>query len=234
MTKAARDSHEKLHGLSQRFRSYREAWTAGIETMRRLCRGDTPREVYGILAFLSLGMAIVETLRDRKNCGYCEEFQRDLGRWEILFNETADLEAFRDALKSMWGIVFDEYASNQREDIGEEILFRFQELASTLVSRANDLLGFDVNYDRGLELSQQSRSEIGKTHINDASNEFLDHPKIPRVSSSPQLEAIPLQHSNVSTLEDSIKADTSPFEPSVIFLVAGVIFAIVIIFLQGV
>ena len=231
MTKAARDSHTKLRDLPQQFRSYREAWRAGIETMRRLCRGDTPREVHGILAFLSLGRSIVETLRDRRNCDYIEEFQQDLDRWEMLFNETADLEAFRDALKSMWGIMFDEYA--QQESIDEDILFRFQELASILVSRANDLLGFDVNYDRGLESRQQNWSETGKTHINDASNEFTEHQTIPRVSSSPDPEVILPQLSSVSTLQENIKADTSPFEPIAILLVAGAIFTIVIIFLQG-
>ena len=231
MTKAARDSHTKLRDLPQQFRSYREAWIAGIETMRRLCRGDTPRKVHGILAFLSLGRSIVETLRDRKNCDYIEEFQQDLDRWEMLFNETADLEAFRDALKSMWGIMFDEYA--QPESIDEDILFRFQELASILVSRANDLLGFDVSYDRGLESKQQNRSETGKTHINDASNEFSEHQNIPRVSSSPDPEVILPQLSIVSTLQDNIRADTSPFEPVAILLIAGAIFTIVIIFLQG-
>ena len=237
MAKAARDSPSKLRDLPGRFRNYGEAWTAGIGTLRGLCRGDAPRDVYGTVAFLSIARAIVETLHDKKNCNYIEEFERDLDRWEALFKDRADLEAYKDAMKSMWDVVFDEYSSNQREDV--EALLRFQELASTLVSYANDVLDFNAFDDGGLEHSQQRwRERISKTHFTDIPNRFRDC-QVLRVTRPPQQELIPPLPPDpsfcpsTSALGASIKADSSPFEPVAILLIAGAIFAIVIIFLRG-
>jgi hypothetical protein len=232
MTKSAQNSQTRLRDLPRQFHNYREAWRAGIETMREVSRGETPRGVYETLAFLSLGRAIVETLRDRKNCDYLEDFEQDLGRWGQLFKNAEDLEAYEEALNLMWGVVYNESTSRERGCMDEDTLIRFQELASTLVGRANDLLGFEASYDRRSEHYQQGRPKIGQIPIEDIPHRFSDH-RNPGAKSSSQLEAAPLQHLNPSNLFDSMKTDTSSFEPVVLLLVAGAIFAVVVIFLEG-
>ena len=232
MTKSAQNSQTRLRDLPQQFHNYREAWRAGIETMREVSRGETPRGVYETLAFLSLARAIVETLRDRKNCDYLEDFEQDLGRWGQLFKNAEDLEAYEEALNLMWGVVYNEHTSRDRGHMDEDALIRFQELASTLVGRANDLLGFEASHDRRSEHYQQGRLKIGQIPIEDVPHRFSDH-RNPGAGTSSQLEAAPLQYPNSSNIFDSMKTDTSSFEPVVLLLVAGAIFAVVVMFLEG-
>ena len=232
MTKSAQNSQTRLRDLPQQFHNYREAWTAGIETMRGLSRGETPRGVYETLAFLSLGRAIVETLQDRKNCDYLEDFEQDLGRWGQLFNNAADLEAYEDALNLMWGVVYNEYTSREQGRIDEDTLIRFQELASTLIGHANYLLGFEAFHDRRSEHYEEGRPKIGQIPIEDVPHRFSDH-RSPGAKSSSQLEAVLPQNANSSNIFDSMKTDTSSFEPVVLLLVAGAIFAVVVMFLEG-
>jgi hypothetical protein len=232
MTKSAQNSQTRLRDLPRQFHNYREAWRAGIGTMRELSRGETPRGVYETLAFLSLGRAIVETLRDRKNCDYLEDFEQDLGRWGQLFKNAEDLEAYEEALNLMWGVVYNESTSRERGCMDEDTLIRFQELASTLVGCANDLLDFEASHDRRSEHYQQGRPKIGQIPIEDVPHRFSDH-RNPGAGSSSQPEAAPLQYPNSSNIFDSMKTDTSSFEPVVLLLVAGAIFAVVVIFLEG-
>jgi hypothetical protein len=232
LTKSAQNSQTRLRDLPRQFHNYREAWAAGIETMRELSRGETPRGVYETLAFLSLGRAIVETLRDRKNCDYLEDFEQDLGRWGQLFKNAEDLEAYEEALNLMWGVVYNESTSRERGGMDEDTLIRFQELASTLVGRANDLLGSEASHDRRSEHYHQGWSEIGQIPIEDVPHRFSDY-RNPGAKSSLQPEAAPLQHLNSSNIFDSMKTDTSSFEPVVLLLVAGAIFAAVVMFLEG-
>ncbi|KAH6699677.1 ankyrin repeat-containing domain protein [Leptodontidium sp. MPI-SDFR-AT-0119] len=232
MRKSAQNSQTRLRDLPQQFRNYREAWTAGIETMRELSRGEKPPGVYETVAFLSLGRAIVETLRDRKNCDYLEDFEQDLGRWGQLFENAADLEAYEDALNLMWGVVYNEYTSRERGRMDEDTLIRFQELASTLVGHANDLLGSEAFHDRRSDHYQQGRPKIGQIPVEDVPQRFSDH-RNPRAKSPFQLEAPLLQNLHSSNIFDSMKTDTSSFEPVVLLLVAGAIFAVVIMFLEA-
>jgi hypothetical protein len=232
MTKSARNSRTRLRDLPQRFQNYREAWTAGIETMRELCRGENPPGIYETLAFLSLARAIAETLRDRKNYDYLEDFERDLGRWGQLFENAADLEAYEDALNSMWGVVYNDPTSRERGRFDEDTLIRFQELASTLVGRANDLFGFDAFNGRRSGHYQQSRLKVGQVPIEDVSHRFSDHQSLGARSPS-QIEATPLKPLNSSKILDSMKTDTSSVKSVVLLLVAGAIFVIVVMFLEG-
>ena len=232
MTKSAQNSRTRLRDLPQHLRNYREAWTAGIETMRGLSRGQTPRGVNETLAFLSLGRAIAETLRDRKNCDYLEDFERDLGRWGQLFENAADLDAYEEALNLMWGVAYNDPTSRERGRFDEDILIRFHELASTLLGRANDLLGFEEFHDRSSEHYQQSRPKIGQIPIEDVPHRFLDY-QSPGAESPSQIEAAPLQHLNSSNIFDSMKTDTSSVKSVVLFVVVGAIFAIVVMFLEG-
>jgi ankyrin repeat protein len=232
MTKSAQNSQTRLRDLPQQFHNYREAWTAGIKTMRELSRGETPRSVYNTLAFLSLGRAIVETLRDRKNCDYLEDFEQDLGRWGQLFENAADLEVYKDALNLMWGFVYNEYTSREQGYVDEDTLIHFQELASTLVDSANDLIGSEAFHDRRSEHYQQGRPGVDRILVGDVPHRFSGH-RSPEAKSPSQLEAAPHQYLNSSNIFDSMKTDTSSFEPMVVFLVAGAIFAIIVMFLEG-
>jgi ankyrin repeat protein len=232
MTKSAQNSRTRLRDLPQQFHNYREAWTAGIETMRELSRGEKPSGIYETLAFLSLGRAVAETLRDRKNCDYLEDFERDLGRWGQLFENAADLEAYEDALNLMWGVAYNDPTSREQGHFDEDTLICFRELASTLLSRANDLLGFEAFHDRRSEHYQQSRPKIGQIPIEDVPHRFSDH-RSPGAKSPSQIGAAPLQHFNLSNIFDSIKTDTSSVKSVVLLLVFGAIFAIVVMFLEG-
>jgi ankyrin repeat protein len=232
MTKSAQNSQTRLRDLPRQYHNYREAWRAGIETMRELSRGEIPRGVYETLAFLSLGRAIVETLHDRKNRDYLEDFEQDLGRWGQLFKNAEDLEAYEEALNLMWGVVYNESTSRERGRMDEDTLIRFQELASTLVGRANDLLGFEASRDRRSEHYHQGWPKTGQIPIEDVPHRFSDH-RNPGAGSSSQPEAAPLQYPNSSNIFDSMKTDRSSFEPVVLLLVAGAIFAVVVMFLEG-
>jgi len=132
----------------------------------------------------------------------------------------------------MWGVVYSEYKSRERGRMDEDTLIRFQELASTLVGRANDLLGFEASHDRRSEHYQQGRPKIGQIPIEDVPHRSSDH-RNPGAGGSSQPEAAPLQYPNSSNIFHSMKTDTSTFEPVVLLLVAGAIFAVVAIFLEG-
>jgi hypothetical protein len=143
-----------------------------------------------------------------------------------------DLEAYKEALNLMWGVVYNESTSRERGRMDEDTLIRFQELASTLVGRADDLLGFEASRDRRSEHYHQGWPKTGQIPIEDVPHRFSDH-RNPGAKSSSQLEATPLQHLNSSNIFDSMKTDTSSFEPVVLLLVAGAIFAVVVMFLEG-
>ncbi|KAH9208144.1 hypothetical protein DL95DRAFT_395524 [Leptodontidium sp. 2 PMI_412] len=132
----------------------------------------------------------------------------------------------------MWGVLYNEYTSRERGRMDEDTLIRFQELASTLVGHANDLLGSEAFHDRRSDHYQQGRPKIGQIPVEDIPQGFSDH-RSPGAKSPFQLEAPLLQNLNSSNIFDSMKTDTSSFEPVVLLLVAGAIFAVVIMFLEA-
>jgi hypothetical protein len=87
MIKAAQRSPTQFLELSQRFWGYREAWSAGIRTLRGLCSGESPRDVGDTIAFLCLAKAISETLQRTGTCDESKQFFRDLDRWQLLSSQ---------------------------------------------------------------------------------------------------------------------------------------------------
>ena len=240
MIKASQRSSTQFRELSQRFRGYREAWSAGIRTLRNLCSGESPRYVGDTIAFLCLAKAISETLQRTSICDQSEQFLEDLDRWQVLFTSKADRDSYRDAIHSMWGVVLDENVSSPRQ-VDSDVLVHFQGLASTLVNQASESLGFDTLNDTGLECSQQwwqlrnnivpsstdSSNNIPDLHPTgggDAQSQEIVHPQPPD----------PADCSTRMILRQEVEADVSSatVKPMVILLMAGAIFAIVVIFLQ--
>ena len=241
MLQATQSSSTEFRELSQRFRYYQEAWAAGIRTMRGLCSGEPPGNVGDTIAFLCLARAISETLATDAY-DYNEQFLQGLGRWQVLFaSRETDLDAYRDAVQSMWDIVLDEIVSSQRQDDIREALLHFQAMASTLISLASKSLGFSYLNDPGLECSQQRWRLRNSQTLSDIDlSDNISDPYFSGASGAQAPEAIYPQLpdqaicSNGSALRVQIENDlsSSSINTTVILLMAGAIFAIVIIFLQ--
>jgi ankyrin repeat protein len=239
MIKASEGSSTEFRELSERFRDYREAWAAGIRTMRGLCSGESPGNAGDTIAFLCLASALSETLRKTGACDCSEQFLQDLGRWQVLFDSKADLDAYRDAIHSMWGLALDENGSYPGQADTLEALTRFQALASTLISRASESLGLDALGDTGLECSQQRwrmRNEqvLSKPDLSDnIPNLHLSSAAQLSESTHPQ-PLDPAIRFNKSSLREEIETDIASASIShvVVLLMAGAIFGIVVLFLQ--
>jgi hypothetical protein len=240
MIKAAQRSSTQFLELSQRFWGYREAWSAGIRTLRGLCSGESPRDVGDTIAFLCLAKAISETLQRTGTCDESKQFFQDLDRWQNLFNSEADRDSYRDAIYSMWGVMLDENFSSQGQ-VDASVLIHFQGLASTLVTQGSKLPGFNALNDTGLGSSQKGwllRNGIipSRTDPSDITPDLrcslgsgvqpqkIIHPRAPDSAVCTTRKA----------LRQELETDVSsaPIEPMAILLMAGAIFAIVVVFLQ--
>jgi hypothetical protein len=199
-------------------------------------------------------MAIVKSLGDNGYHECLEEFLGDLSRWQELFRSNAEeLAAYRDVMHSMWGVVLDPVTDSRRdrgwlrfwgwaEVVDEEALIRFQHLASSLVSHANEFFDLEVFGNEGLERSQHKWLErTSQTlSINDPPNNTANL-RFSEVSSAELWEPVPLRppdpslSSNIIPLRERIEVDVSDpvVDPMVTLLIAGAVFAIVIVFLQG-
>ncbi|KAF6821870.1 hypothetical protein CMUS01_11316 [Colletotrichum musicola] len=129
--------------------------------MRSLCQGRAPPTVLDVIQFLCVAKAMEETLGKMLCEGYLETFLSDLHRWQALFassERTADLETYKDAVRSLWGVELEE-----RADISADInvLGKFQSLASSLAARAGILL--DDAFHNGSE-PVENKTEGGGGH----------------------------------------------------------------------
>ena len=249
MIKASQGSSTEFRELSERFRDYREAWAAGIRTMRGLRDGEAPGNTGDTIAFLCLARAMSETLRNTGACDFSEQFRQDLFRWQVIFTSEADLDAFREAIHSMWGLEFDKPGSYLPQADPDEALKHFQTLALTLISEASESLGFDALADTGLECSQQRwRMRNGQALPKpDLSGNISNHDLF-ETSTAQFPEAThprppdPAICSNKISLSGKIETDLSSdaivddesatMVAKVTLLMAGAIFGIVLLFLQ--
>jgi ankyrin repeat protein len=238
MINVGQGSSTKCRSLAQSFRNYRDAWAAGTSAMRGLCLGGRPETFHDTMSFLCLARAIVETLGNSGHGDYLEHFLLDLNRWQELFRSNAEeFDAYREAVYSMWGVLLD-----QTEVVYEDALISFQQLASTLIHHAKESLDLDVFGNEGLEPSQrrwlERTSQILSTNDQAANAEGE---RSYGVDNTQQLEPGPLWDLDpppptiIVPLKERIKNDASSpvVEPMVILLMAGAVFAIVIVFLQG-
>jgi hypothetical protein len=199
-----------------------------------------PRNLGDTIAFLCLAKAISDTLQRTGTCDQSEQFFQDLDRWQLLFKSKADRDSYRAAIHSMWGVILDGKLSSQSQ-VDPDVLIHFQELASTLVSQASESLDFEALNDTGLGSSQQrwqlrngiipsntdSSDIIPDLHSSLGSGAQLDeivHPRAPD----------PAVCSTRKTLRQELEVDASSasIEPMAMLLMAGTIFAIVIVFLH--
>ncbi|PQE23546.1 multiple ankyrin repeats single kh domain protein [Rutstroemia sp. NJR-2017a BVV2] len=242
MIDASRRSSTGFRELSQTFPRYREAWSAGIRTLRSLCGGAPPINLSNTIAFLCLAKAISEALQELGGCDRSEQFLLDLDRWQLIFKSKADSDPYRDAVYSMWGVTLDENLSNQNQVDSDDLLY-FQELASTLVSHASESFDFDAGTgalnDTGLGASQQRwqlRNEMNPPGTNSSA---IPPGSIQTTDAQPPefvppLPPDPQVRSTERNLSQAVAADISSatIEPIVTLLMAGMIFALVVIFLH--
>jgi hypothetical protein len=140
----------------------------------------------------------------------------------------------------MWGVILDENLSSQSQ-VDSDVLRHFQELASTLVSQASESLDFDALNDTGLGSSQQ-RWQLGNGIIpssTDSSDIIPDlHPSLRSGTQSQETvhprTPDPTVCSTRKALRQELEVDVSSasIEPMAILLMAGTIFAIVVVFLH--
>jgi hypothetical protein len=240
MDEAAQSSTTELQQLGKSFQNHREAWAAGIRTMRRLCNGKSPQGLHNIAAFLCISKAMSETLDGAKDGYYSTQFLHDVERWQVLFT-SEELGAYQELVYSMWGVCLSESASQSWEASDILILTHFQSLFSALISQ-EDNLSFPHTHKHGLESSQRrflSRNYQTSAHLStEASVSTLD----PREGKDSQSqEALPPEPPDIhfspktNCLEANIENDLSAarLNVTVVLLMAGAIFAIIIIFLQG-
>ncbi|KAL0933744.1 rolling pebbles-like protein [Colletotrichum truncatum] len=238
MLTAASKSSTKFKELSSRLSDYRDGWTAGINAMRRLCRGEIPVSIHDTIPFLSLARAMVEALDGFHHSDYMVDFNSDLKRWQMLFtseDKATELEAYRDAVWSMWGVqvTFD---STENLDTDDTVLQRFHDLAATLATKADAFLGggplsnADVIMNEPARLFEATPYHGETTEHSDDRYQHREKDRIPKLQqpTPPEQPGEPPSR----TLAEEIKKDPTILEPLATLLIAGAIFAIIIIFIQ--
>lgn len=240
MTEAMLDSSAEFSQLGTRFLNHREAWSAGINTMRRLCNGKPPRGLQNTIAFLCISRAMSETLDSTNDTDYVSQFDEDLERWQVIF-KPEELGVYRELIHSMWGTVLSEKTSKSWKASDFLTLTHFQALLSTLIRQSNEPVNIYGPHNQSLRCSQQTfiarnhqasaEPEVDLPTANSGSSDSFDpqppdciEPKPPDISIAPKK----------TSLEEHIKNDISTcfLDAIVVLLMAGAIFAIVVIFLQ--
>jgi hypothetical protein len=240
MTEAMLDSSADFSQMGTRFKNHREAWNAGISTMRRLCNSKPPRGFQNAIAFLCISRAMSETLDSTNGSDYTSQFLEDLDRWQVLFT-SRELEAYRELIHSMWGIVLSENMSKSWKASDFLTLTHFQALLSTFIRQTNEPVNLHGPHDQSLRCSQQNflarshqtsaESEVDLRTENLESSDRSNPPPPDSIEPKPPdipiaLEKIPLKEH----IENDISA--ASLDVIVVGLMAGAIFAIVIVFLQ--
>jgi len=240
LEEAAQSSSTEVQQLGKSFQNHREAWAAGIRTMRRLCNGKLPQGLHNIAAFLCICKAMSETLDEAKDGYYSTQFLHDVERWQVLFT-SKELGAYQELVYSMWGVCLSESASQSWEASDLLTLTHFQSLVSALINQEENL-SFHNSHKHGLESSQRkflSRNCLPSAHQNRAASVSTLDPSEGKDSQS--LETLPPEPPDIpfspktNCLEANIENDLSAarLNVTVVLLMAGAIFAIIIIFFQG-
>ncbi|KAH8756492.1 hypothetical protein F5882DRAFT_418277, partial [Hyaloscypha sp. PMI_1271] len=153
MTNAAQRSSTTFRELGRIFQGHRDTWEASIRTVRSMARGERPT-LANTIAYLCFVKAISDTLQSDTTYDYTEPFFQDLARWELLFTQESDRDAYRDAIHSMWGVALNEKMSSEGQ-VDNDLTMRFFSLASTLISDVSEHFDLD-RLNRGFERSQHA------------------------------------------------------------------------------
>lgn len=239
MVSSASGSATEFRRLSASFLHYRDTWDAGIHTMRNLCGGHFPKSIAETIPFLCLARAMVETLKDLYYGNYLEDFIADLPRWQMIFSsndQQQDLETYREAIWSMWNVRVD---SVEAPDF-DETVERFHDLASALASKADLIYGASSP-----NTSEMSKQDCGGEQRQTASGIWVEGAKPSSDDASPfvtQDDTVLIEDHLLTpkswstpgrTLAEEIRRDPTIVEPLATFLIAGAVFAIIIVYLQG-
>jgi ankyrin repeat protein len=231
-------------------RASRRAWATGVNVMRKLLRGELPETLNETIMFLAIVKAI-STIKDSHEVSdHAAQFSNDLSRWQILFStEDGNLEAFREAVNSIWRVVLENNENVFAPDC--ESLLKFQDMALSLVNESIHFFMFD-DIENGALLSSQQRwrlrlgqSKMGSHGIDgvDVSRQFDGNMSNTSNDSDPNA-SFSSSPANLSEGEDSkgvplrqsMRDDDwafSRFNPLIVLLMAGAIFGILIAFLIG-
>lgn len=208
--------------------------------MRRLCNGKPPRGLQNAVVFLCISRAMSETLDSTSGSDYTSQFLEDLERWQVLFT-SKELEAYRELIHSMCRIVLSENKSKSWK--ASDFLTSTQLPSLFLYAHPSNQRASQLHrpHDQSLRCSQQRflarsyrTSAEPKVDLPTANLDSSDgsnsqppdgiEPKPPDIPIAP--EKIPLKEH----LQNDISA--ASLNATVVVLMAGAIFAIVIIFLQ--
>lgn len=229
----------------------RKAWNTSMRVLRGLFHGALPRSVNETLLFLALVknmFSIVYDNEKEREGLYC--FERDLERWQLLFNTGDSLLDFHGAIYATWGIDFWPfeqfrnaplaYASIFNDDklfrARAELLESFQTLAFSFFDQMNQAKAHQINDVAHLGLlSAQARwrerlretetppfSSAAESHKDDTCCRPIRPDKEPLNAADNPL--IPPLQANEST-------PVTRAQLILVVLMAGAIFAAVIAFL---
>ncbi|KAH0553447.1 hypothetical protein GP486_006483, partial [Trichoglossum hirsutum] len=241
LTEEAENALTSFRDLAKGFRGHREAWARGIKTLRNLCNGRLPRNLDDAIAFLCISKAISKTLDANGACDYTNQFLSDLDRWQVLFSPDATaLGAYREAVRMMWGIVLDKDVLCSVQASKLETLTYFQALASTLVRQTSRLLNIRSTSDKGLESSQRRWRLRRNQNPPDLETSYglpdssLSGQCLPPSGATNSKPPDPVTPPKGTSLRRDINRDNSSakMNPIVVLLMAGAIFAIVLLFLK--
>jgi hypothetical protein len=221
MLNASQRSHTKLYEARFWFQNYRHAWDVGITALRDLSHVMAPLNIQSTLAFLLLSKAITETLKADKRWDYTYSFDHDLPRWQLHFSEMADIEAYKDAVGLMWNIDLTEVTTI---DVPcPQTVESLEELARMLVDRTRDMLDLDLSDGNRLDQSQHRWRERNASRL----RAEKDSPALQGASWEAGAPLTPLKPPDIKPPLKEPSAGSS-----VVCLVIGAIFVIVVIFLQ--
>ncbi len=218
--------HDTMAWIGGQFSDHRKAWQSGIRTLRNISGGRLPQDVGEVMAFLCVCKSASETLDFFTASEYTSRFFADLRRWSILFDNPSNFDVYKDAVRRIWGhdllATFDETSSYV---LDESLLQYAQGLVSSLVGATSIVIGLTLGGRAdGLTQSQQRWRERHASPPPPPPNEDPEsaNPKPPDILPE---EKSPLQReirNNDSSTHISAK---------LVLLMAGAIFAILLIFL---
>ncbi|KAK1853007.1 rolling pebbles-like protein [Colletotrichum chrysophilum] len=236
MLSASSASCTKFLQLSWLYPCQKDTWATAINFMQNLSKGKHPAGVHDTIPFLCLSRAMVDTLHELHLADYKHDFDADVPRWQILFmggDKTDDLEAYRDAVSSMWGVTFD---SHHARDSRDSILKRFRDFAATLADKADRIYSKSPIGIPDLTMSEPIGHALhGSTHEN--RRQPLDtgelserqREKLPRKQTTPTSQP---EETLGRTATGEIDSDPTLVDSLATFLIASAAFAIVIVYTQ--
>lgn len=119
-------------------------------------QGKGRHDLAHTIAFLCLAKAISEAIDKNDTCKNSTHFLQDLHRWQELFEDAVSLDAYKEAVRLMWGIELNQRMNSSEKACQLETLVYFQALASALINQTRELLTYPCDPNRkGLESSQE-------------------------------------------------------------------------------